>query len=248
MWNLPVAERDQEDAARPEHAGDLDHHLDRPGQILDRDGDQDRVERRVRIGQRRVGVEVVDRPAGQPRVAGELDGIHPQSRHPAEQETVDRREVRYPRAHQVEHVAAGSDVSRDRGRHCGDRAVIDVLDEPGVRVEHRVGFGVDFPKPLGGEGSRIGVGHGRCPLGRVAVDNGGRGGPPLRPVRRLRHASGAARIPGDRPHGMAAGHAGEHRYTEATCKFVDDERLMREQVQRITHRHRRRPAGEGDER
>jgi len=96
LWNLPVAEGDQEDAARPADAGDLGQNLDRAGEVLDRDGDGDGVERGVGVGQRRVGVEVVDHAVVEARVAGELGGVHAEAGDAAERGPFGRGQVRHP--------------------------------------------------------------------------------------------------------------------------------------------------------
>ncbi|CAA9581555.1 MAG: hypothetical protein AVDCRST_MAG59-4836 [uncultured Thermomicrobiales bacterium] len=167
----PVAERDQDDATRPQHPRQLAQGLDRPRQVLDRDGDHHGVERGVGVRQAATPVQVVDDPLAQAGVRRQLRGVHPEAGNPAERELGGRRQVGDPRAHQVEQVGAQRHVPPDRVGDAGDRVVVDVLDEARLVVEPPIRRLVDADEPVG-----RGRGGGHPRAAPVAVGGTGRAG------------------------------------------------------------------------
>ena len=156
-----MRERDERASARPEHARGVGEDLDGTRQVLDRDRAKERVEARVRVGQTRLGVQVVHGEVGESRVALQLVRVHPEARDTPECHAVGK--MRHPRGHEVQDVRAGGEELVIGARQGGDRRVVDVDDEARDRVEERVGRLVDAVEEALRELGRI-VGHG----GRLA--------------------------------------------------------------------------------
>jgi hypothetical protein len=106
-------------------------------EVVDRHAAGDVVERLVREGQHRVGVEVVHDILGQHRVGPQLCGVHPEP----DQSARCGPEVRDPRRHQIEDLAVDGELGVRRADR-RDRSVVDVGDQPGWTVELRVRGGV----------------------------------------------------------------------------------------------------------
>ena len=147
-----VGERHHEATARPQHPRDLAEDLHRPHEVVHRDAAGDVVETGVGERQRGVDVEVVHDVLGQHRVGRELGGVHAQP----DEAPGRRAEVRHPRRHQVEDLPLDGQLGvqvADRG----DRALVDVGDQPWRPVERRVGPGVGaVEEPVREQGFRHG--------------------------------------------------------------------------------------------
>src|SRR5258706_6643654 len=71
-----VRKADHERRAGPQRASHFTHHRHRPLPILSRDADRRGIEAGIGEWQFRVAIEVLDKPAAEARVGGQLLGIH----------------------------------------------------------------------------------------------------------------------------------------------------------------------------
>jgi hypothetical protein len=86
-------------------------------------------------------VEVLDEPVREPVVRGQFALVHPVTDDPLERAV---REVRDVTAHRVEHAVAGREVLVVHRREPVAEPVVDVRDEPRLRVERGVVAAVQF--------------------------------------------------------------------------------------------------------
>jgi len=142
-----VRKRDHQRRARPEHAGRLAQHRHRLGEIIDRDAQTGRVKFGVAIGQARVAVEVVHHPFGQPRVGGQLLGIHAQPGHAPIGYL--RRQMADPAAHQIQHRSARRKILAVKLGHRRDGAAVNMRHQPRRLIEDLIRRLILAPKRAG---------------------------------------------------------------------------------------------------
>jgi len=148
-----VREGHHEGRAGLQHAQHLTHRRDRLLEVLHRHADGGAVETAVLERQRGQAVQVLHDAAAQARVGLEFRPVHAE----ADDATIDDvvGQVADPARHEVEQdVARREALAIDVGDG-GDRAIVDVGDEPRLRVEQQIGRGVAFGEGLGGQFGKV---------------------------------------------------------------------------------------------
>ena len=143
--------RHRHDGARTrfQHPGDVGKHRHRLREVLDRNGDRDTVEARVRQRDSRGVVQVVHETRREPRIRVELDRVHADARDLTQRQIFGQ--MRHPRGHQVQHVIAPAQDVRVIGRECTHGRVVDVQHEAGTCVKVAVVAFIDAGEELVGE-------------------------------------------------------------------------------------------------
>src|SRR6516165_6400637 len=139
-----VREADHEWCPRPQYPRDFTQYRDRSLQVLDRHANHRGVEAGIAERQARLTVEVLDEPTVEPRIGGELGGVHAVADHLLVRDF--RRQVADPAAHQVEqHAIRRQQVAVEAGqRRYG--TLVDVTDEPRRLIEDLVRLVVELGK------------------------------------------------------------------------------------------------------